>query len=99
MPKSGVEHLAQHPGWKTKSKVKPKPQPKPYVLIVVSGGVAEVVQGSHEVDVDILDFDNLECTGEADANLSDQEWEYLKENNPDLYEFFAPSREKDEDEG
>lgn len=69
---------------------------KPYVLVTVSGGIAEVVKGSSEADVDILDFDNLEQTGANDAMLSDHEWAYLKENDPDLYEFFAPSREKAE---
>jgi hypothetical protein len=90
MAKSGVEHLAQHPGWKT------RPKSKPYVLIVVSGGVAEVAKSSDAVDVDILDLDNLESTADSDAVLSDEEWAYLKDTDPDLYEFFAASREKAE---
>jgi len=67
---------------------------KPYVLIVISGGVADIAQNTSSIDVDILDYDNLESTAPDDLILSDNEWEYLKANNPDLFEFFAPSYAK-----
>lgn len=35
------------------------------VLITVSGGVAEVAATSGDVDVDILDFDNINAGGSA----------------------------------
>ncbi len=70
---------------------------KPYVLVTVSGGVADMVKGSEAVDVDILDFDNLESTEAGDLILSDKEWVYLEEYSPDLFAFFAPSfAKKDE---
>ena len=67
---------------------------KPYVLVTVYGGVAEIVKGSHQVDVEILDFDNLKDlvnigeTSPSDASifLSDDEWAYLKEHDQELYE-------------
>lgn len=85
MKKSGVEQLAQHPGWKTR---------KPYVLITVAGGVAYVAKNTDKVDVDILDFDNMEDTAADDLRLSDKEWKYLRKNHPDTFEFFAPSYAK-----
>jgi hypothetical protein len=69
---------------------------KPYVLVTVYGGVPDIAINDQKVEVDILDFDNLESTGAEDANLSDREWEFLRKNNPDLYDFFAPSRAKEE---
>jgi hypothetical protein len=70
---------------------------KPYVLVTVSGGVADVVQGSSVVDVDILDYDNLRDCGPGDIQLSDGEWAYLEKHSPELFEFFAPSfAKKDE---
>lgn len=70
---------------------------RPYVLITVAGGVADIGTTDGEVGVDILDFDNLESTAAEDARLSDREWQYLKENDPDLYDFFAPSREANDE--
>jgi hypothetical protein len=65
-----------------------------YALVTVSGGVADLSYTEGSVNVEILDFDNLESTGPADLILSDNEWEYLKANNPELFQFFAPSYAK-----
>jgi hypothetical protein len=58
---------------------------KPYVLIVVSGGVAELAKGSETADVDILDFDNLKEDTRETVSLSDREWEYLQAEYPEQY--------------
>jgi hypothetical protein len=72
-----------------------------YVLVTVRGGVAEVAVTEHDkdtsVEVDILDYGNLEQTGADDLILSDNEWRYLKENDNELFEFFAPSYAKREE--
>ena len=71
----------------------------PYVLVIVRGGVAQVEWTVSDVstDVDILYYDNLQSTGADDLVLSDREWEYLRENDQELFEFFAPSfAKKDE---
>jgi hypothetical protein len=70
----------------------------PYVLVTVRGGVADLAHTEGcPVEVDILDFDNLEQTGPDDLLLSDKEWEHLKRTDPELFEFFAPSYAKRED--
>jgi hypothetical protein len=70
---------------------------RPYAIVTVRGGVADLAHTEGECGVDILDFDNLETTGPDDLILSDGEWAYLKEHDPDLFEFFAPSfAKKDE---
>jgi hypothetical protein len=57
---------------------------KPYVLITVSGGVADVAV-NQGCDVDILDFDNLKEDTREIVSLSDREWEYLKQHDPAIY--------------
>lgn len=64
---------------------------KPYALVTVYGGVAEIALTEGGAEVDILDFDNMQSTNSNDLVLSDKEWEYLKENNSELFRFFAPS--------
>ena len=68
---------------------------KPYVLIAVSGGIAEVVRGEQSAEVEIVDFDNLkefrhsDGTGSADferSSLSKRAQEFLKTADPGLYE-------------
>jgi hypothetical protein len=68
----------------------------PYVLITVSGGVAEIAYRDL-VEVDILDYDNLESTAADALILSDREWEFLRKDDADLFEFFAPSYAKREE--
>jgi hypothetical protein len=68
-------------------------KPYGYVLITVSGGVADVVI-NEGCDVDILDYDNLESTGADDLILSDREWDHLRTYDESLFEFFAPSYAK-----
>lgn len=66
---------------------------KPYVLVTISGGVGDVFQNASNVDVDVLDFDNLEATEPADGVLlSDHEWEYLKTADPDEYARLRPGK-------
>jgi len=69
---------------------------KPYVLVTISGGVAETVI-NEGAEVDILDWDNLESTGADDLRLSDREWQWLKDHDAELFEFFAPSFAKRND--
>jgi len=90
---SAIEH-GRHSSFERKMQQAGMNWNDPYVLVTVSGGVADVAQNEGNVSVDILDFDNLEQACEADAILSDKEWAYLKKNNAELYEFFAPSRER-----
>jgi hypothetical protein len=71
----------------------------PYAIVTVRGGVADLAhtEGEISVDVDVLDFDNLESTAADELLLSDKEWEYLKDIDPEQFEFFAPSfAKKDE---
>jgi hypothetical protein len=66
------------------------PEPKkPYVLITVSGGIADVVTNDSDVDVDILDFDNLKDHAIGGTILSQKEWDYLKEFEPRLYRWMG----------
>src|SRR5271157_4819831 len=66
---------------------------RPYVLITVNGGVAELAYTISDgpVDVDILDFDNMNQTERDALTLSDREWDYLREQYPDILELYAPS--------
>jgi hypothetical protein len=68
-----------------------KPKPKPYALVTISGGVADLTVAEGGVEVDLLDYDNLESTGADDLLLSGREWDYLKKHDLDLFNFFAPS--------
>jgi hypothetical protein len=70
---------------------------KPYLLVTISGGVAEIAINEGDVEIDLLDYDNLESTAADDLLLSDREWEWLKEHDADLFEFFAPSYAKREE--
>jgi hypothetical protein len=64
-----------------------EPQAKPYVIITVSGGVADVGQCPPTVDLDIIDYDNIEASPkEAAENLSDSELAFIKKDSPDTYE-------------
>ena len=62
----------------------PKSVKKPYVLITVSGGVADI--GINEgADIDILDYDNLKAGGRDEfAKLSDRERAYVLKYDPDF---------------
>lgn len=64
---------------------------QPYVLITVSGGVADIAIAEGEVGIDILDFDDLEQTEPDKLRLSEREWEYLRKHDKSLFEFFASS--------
>lgn len=68
-----------------RTKKKTVPETKPYVLITVSGGVADIGI-SEGAEVDILDFDNLKDINPGHLrSLSDREWEYLKKHDPQEY--------------
>ena len=77
-------------------------QRKPYVLIAVSGEIAEVVRGERSAEVEIIDFDNLkdfrhsDGTGSADfvrSSLSRRAQVFLKTADPGLYEsLYGPVR-------
>jgi hypothetical protein len=56
-----------------------------YVLVTISGGCGDIAIQPGDVDVDILDFDNIKDIGPDDINLSDREWEYLKEHDPEEF--------------
>lgn len=58
---------------------------KPYLLISVSGGIADIAVNDSQIDVDILDFDNLKDATPETISLSDREWDYLKKNGPKLF--------------
>jgi hypothetical protein len=70
---------------------------KPYLLVTINGGVANIAINEGGVDIDLLDYDNLESTPADDLLLSDREWEFLREHDADLFEFFAPSYAKREE--
>jgi hypothetical protein len=59
-----------------------------YALVTISGGVGDIAICPRWVDVDILDFDNLWdlINLNEKLSLSDREWTYLKENDPEAYE-------------
>lgn len=64
-------------------------QTPPYVLVTVSGGVADVAVNESKVDVDILDYDNLKATvyGGEGLILTQRELAYIRAN--DQPEFVA----------
>jgi len=78
-------------------------QRKPYVLIAVSGGIAEVVRGERSAEVEIIDFDNLkefrhsDGTGSEDfvrSSLSRRAQDFLRTADPGLYEsLYGPARD------
>jgi hypothetical protein len=70
---------------------------EPYVLVTPNGGVANIAINEGDVEIDILDYDNLESTPVDDLQLSDREWEFLRKDDAELFEFFAPSYAKREE--
>jgi len=70
---------------------------KPYLLVTIRGGVADSAINEGDVEIDLLDYDNLESTPADDLLLSDREWEFIREHDADLFEFFAPSYAKREE--
>lgn len=50
--KSGVQYLAQHPGWKTR-----KRRPTPKIVIVIKGGLIQNVLSTVPVEVLRIDYD------------------------------------------
>lgn len=64
---------------------------KPYVIVTVSGGVAELAKGGESADVDIIDFDNIkEDYQRAAQELSAPELDYLREHDSYTYDKLKP---------
>jgi hypothetical protein len=76
--KSGVEYLAQHPGWKTKRKVKAKGEAAPVVF--VEGGIVRALLipdsrqkgGYRSISYESVDYDLFDG---ADAEEIKESWE------------------------
>lgn len=62
---------------------------RPYILVVVTGGIADLATGNSAVDVDILDLDNLKESKPGQMFLSDREWAFVKANYPEEYKRLA----------
>jgi hypothetical protein len=59
-----------------------------YALVTISGGVGDIAICPRGMGIDILDFDNLWdlINLNEKISLSDREWTYLKEKDPETYE-------------
>jgi hypothetical protein len=71
-------------------------QPKGPVLVSVSGGVAEVIDSTvpKGIEVEIVDFDNMKDTEPGDLRMSEAAWEYLRTDDPRMYELHKDGRGK-----
>lgn len=76
----------------------------PYVLITISGGVADVAVNASKVGVDILDYDDLKesIMDQQQLILSDEELAFIRAHDDDVFiaevEALLPSTDEDDDD-